>query len=420
MKVVHLCSSDILGGAAKAAYYIHKALNFSGVNSFMLVQKKYSDDKTVFPFVDSMIKEIKYTERFLMDYLFINYLTVKERGRFSFPYWGVNVSKHLLLKKADLIHLHWINQGYFSFKTLRLLALLNKPVFWTFHDMWAFTGGCHYTNNCERFINNCGNCPSLKNSSPEDYSHKIWSQKKQIFSELDLNLVTPSNWLRDYAKKSSLFEDKKIEVIPYAIDLELFKPKNKLEIRNNLGFPKDKILILFGSMNVKDERKGFKYFKESLIKLLEINPGFKDRIKIIVFGKSDQEMQADIPFEFIFYGRIDSDEKIVALYNAADFFVISSLEDNYPNTVMEALSCGLPVLAFDTGGIPDMVSHLRNGYLASFRNSDSLAQGMEWLINNKNIGEQISRNARAGITENNSFKSIGEKYSHLYNKSLAK
>lgn len=420
MKVIHFCSSDILGGAAKAAYYINKALNNAGVDSSMLVQKKYSDDNKVFPFIDSKLKEIKYAERFLLDYLFINYLTVKERGRFSFPYWGVDISKHPLIKDADLIHLHWINQGYFSFKTFRALAQLNKPIFWTFHDMWAFTGGCHYTNNCERFINDCGNCPSLKNPSMKDPSHKIWSQKKHIFLKLNLNIVTPSNWLREFAKKSSLFKNENIEVIPYAIDLDLFKPKNKMEVRDKLGLSKDKILILFGSMNIKDERKGFKYFKKSLIKFLEINPEFKDRIRIIVFGKSDQEMQVGIPFEFIFYGRIDSDEKIVSLYNAADFFVISSLEDNYPNTVMEALSCGLPVLAFNTGGIPDMVNHLNNGYLADSASSDSLALGLEWLIINKNVEHDLSKNARNGIIQNNSFKSIGEKYSDLYNKALAK
>ena len=420
MKVVHLCSSDILGGAAKAAYYISKALKSTDVDSSMLVQNKYSNDDTVIPFIDSKMKELSYGKRFFMDYIFINYLTVKERGRFSFPYWGIDISKHPLVKRADIVHLHWINQGFFSFNTFAMLARLNKPIFWTFHDMWAFTGGCHYTNNCERFKDSCGNCPSLKNPSGKDSSYKIWSQKNLVFSKLNLNIVTPSNWLRRYTEKSSLFKDENIEVVPYAIDLDFFKPMNKMEVRDKLNLPKDKILILFGSMNVKDERKGFKYFKESLIKLIERNPELKDHMSIIVFGKSDQEMQSGIPCEFIFYGRIDSNEKIVSLYNAADFFVISSLEDNYPNTVMESLSCGIPVLAFNTGGIPDMVNHLNNGYLADSLSSDSLTLGMEWLINNKNVRKDLSKNARDGIIKNNSFKSIGEKYSHLYYNALTK
>ena len=152
MKVIHLCVSDTLGGASRAAYSLNKALNNAGINSSMLVQKKFGNDDTVFPFVDSPIDEIKYDNRFLLDYLFIYFLTIKERGRFSYPYWGVNIIEHPLIKEADILHLHWINQGFFSFKTLYSLAKLNKPIVWTFHDMWAFTGGCHYSYGCENFI----------------------------------------------------------------------------------------------------------------------------------------------------------------------------------------------------------------------------------------------------------------------------
>ena len=177
MKIIHICVTDIVGGAAKAAYSLHKALGNAGLNSSMLVQKKFSNDNTVIPFVDSSLKEIKYTERFLLDYFFIKSFTIKERGRFSFPFWGVDLAEHTLVKEADIIHLHWVNQGYFSFKTFRSLAKLNKPIVWTFHDMWAFTGGCHYSLGCEKFKSSCGDCPSLKFQSKNDFSHKIFSKK---------------------------------------------------------------------------------------------------------------------------------------------------------------------------------------------------------------------------------------------------
>jgi glycosyltransferase involved in cell wall biosynthesis len=414
VKIIHLCNSDILGGAARAAYSLNKALNNSGINSSMLVQKKYGNDESVFPFVDSNLKKIKYAERFFWDYIYIYYLTVKERGRFSFPYWGVDISKHPLIKQADIIHLHWINQGFFSFKTFQSLAKLNKPIVWTFHDMWAFTGGCHYSLGCEKFISNCYECPSLKFANKKDSSNKIFSEKKDLFKNLKFKIVTCSNWLAGIVKKSFLLKDFPVTTIPNTLDINLFKPIEKNVARSKFSLPEDKLLILFGTMTVKDKRKGFVLLKDSLIKLYNDNVSLRKKIEIIIFGSAGLEQASDIPFKTNFLGRIKNDEDIALSYNCADIFVAPSIEDNLPNTVMESLACGIPVAAFNIGGMPDMIGHKKNGYLANPLSVDDLSIGMNWLLQEKLAGNNFQSSSRDKVLINFTPEIVSKQYADIY------
>ncbi len=419
MKVVHVSHTDIRGGAARAGYGIFKSLDTVDVEAKMLVQRKFGLDKNVFGISDSWLSNALTNRRIYYDLLPMYLFTNTKLGRFSFGKVGIDISSYNLIEDADLLHFHWINEGFLSLKSIEQLSVLNKPIFWTLHDMWPFTGGCHYTNDCKRYITQCNCCPYLKNSSPNDNSFKIWKSKKRIFDKLKLNIVSPSHWLKNCAKNSALFNDLNINVIPYSIDLSLFKQLDKTESRNRLNLPLDKLLILFGSMNIKDERKGFKYFKESIIKLISNHPEYKDMSEIVVFGRADESMQSGIPIKFNFCGRIESDAKMVAFYNAADFFVSSSLEDNYPNTVMESLACGLPVIAFNIGGMPDMINHLTNGYLIETKNSELLMTGIKWMIDNKEKWNDLSTNARKNIIKNNSPDIIGKSYLALYNDALS-
>ncbi|RPI75871.1 MAG: glycosyltransferase, partial [Ignavibacteriales bacterium] len=278
-------------------------------------------------------------------------------------------------------------------------------------------GGCHYAGSCLNYRHSCGNCPYLKSPGEKDFSFKILKKKKELFRDINITIVTPSNWLKECAKKSSLFEDFKVEVIPYAIDLDLYKPMEKSQARRQLNLPDDKILILFGSMSVTDERKGFSFFRESLISLYNQKPQLKDKIKIIVFGRTEEEIKKDIPFDMHFWGRISNDKTLATLYNASDFFVAPSLEDNYPNTVMESLSCGLPVAAFNSGGLSDMIHHKLNGYLAEPANTESLKDGIDWLILNKD-DIMLKETARRFVVEKNDPKKISDKYFQLYKTAL--
>jgi len=420
MKVVHVSQMDIKGGASRAGFGIFKALSLLDIEIQMIVQKKYGNCEDVFDISNSWLQNQLTNSRIILDLIPMYLHTHRQKGRFSFGDVGLDISKFKIIREADILHFHWINGGFLSMDNIYKLLKLRKPLFWTFHDMWAFTGGCHYSGSCERYFESCGFCPYLKKPSQDDYSNQILIKKKEIFRDFKLQIVTPSNWLKECALKSSLLRGFKINVIPYAVDLDLFKPQDKLQSRAELNFPKDKILILFGSMNISDERKGFVYFKKSLNTLFSKHPELQNRIMVIIFGKIDKEIQSSIPFQTIFCGRIESDKKLNTIYNSADFFVTSSIDDNYPNTVMESLVCGIPVIGFNTGGIPDMVNHLTNGYLAEPKNADSLESGMEWMINNKENWPEFSRNSREGIIKNNSPEIVGGKYLQLYEQALNK
>lgn len=419
MKIVHLSVSDVQGGAAKAAYSLNAALNKAGIPSSMLVQEKHGDDPTVHAFVDSPLKKTMHAERYLLDYFSIRFLTIQSRGRFSFPYFGTDVSRHPLVREASVVHLHWINGGFFSFRTFAKLAATKKPIVWTLHDMWAFTGGCHYTGGCERYLTECKECPSLKIRGANDMSKHIFSHKKTLYDKLRVRFVTCSNWLAGEAKKSYLLSNRKIAAIPNPLEVDLYKPGNKALARKGLSLPADKTLILFGTMTLKEERKGFAYLKEGLNVLYNKYPDIRTKVEILVFGASDEGILRDIPFETHSLGRISGTERLVDCYNAADVFVAPSLEDNLPNTVMEALACGVPVVAFKTGGVPEMVDHMKNGYLAELRSPQSLAEGIYWTIGHTGGESHLQEEARQKVVGNYTPEIVAGKYRAIYEELLA-
>ncbi len=414
MKVVHINSSDSSGGAARACIDINRALQTVGVDSTVLVQLKEKDADDIESAVKSPLQKYFFAVRFLIDYFLIKIFTNEKRGRFSFPFGGANLFKIKSIKDADIIHLHWVNQGFFSLKTFRELAKLNKPIVWTLHDMWPFTGGCHYSGECKNFLIECNNCPSLKFSGPNDFSHQIFIGKINSYRNLNLNIVACSRWLAEKAKNSFLLKSFPVSSIPNSIDTNLYKPIDKKTARRILNLPGDKKLVLFGTMNLKEERKGFQYLKKSLIKLNDNFPNLKSKMELVVFGASDEKVFEDIPFKTNFLGRLKNIDDVIYSYNSADIFVASSLEDNLPNTVMEALACGVPVAAFNIGGMPDMINHKDNGYLAEPKSIESLADGIYWLLNNSN--ETLSINSRKKVVENFTPELVGEMYKSFYKK----
>ena len=288
MKVVHLSSSDISGGASIACKRISDALILENVDSNLLVQKKSSPDHKVQSTTNSFISRLHYNLRFALDEGYIRLLTNQQRGRFSNPFIGIDIADHPLIINSDIINLHWINGGFLSLNTLKKLGELGKPIVWTLHDMWAFTGGCHYSLDCRKFEKECNYCPSLKQSGKNDKSNKIFSEKK-YFKELNLTIVTCSKWLKLEAEKSALLGEKKILNIPNPLDTEFYKPLDKILSRKKLGLSENKIYILFGAMNLVDERKGFRYLLDSLNKLASGSPDTKVKIEILVFGKANDE-----------------------------------------------------------------------------------------------------------------------------------
>ncbi len=419
MKIVHINNSDVVGGAAVAANRLNVALRNIGIDSNMLVQEAKTNADGVVPIGRGKLHSAKAFARFAYERLtFLPYeKNAMLRYAFSPANTGVDISEHPLVKEADIIHLHWINQGYISLKGLKKLFDTGKPVVWTQHDMWSFTGGCHYAGTCLEFLERCSFCAFLKKPSKNDLSARQFVIKKQLYRNVLIHPVACSKWLRALSAESSLFRNKDVSSIPNPIDTELFKPLDKTECRKELGLPTDKKLLLFGAANIYDLRKGARYLFEALNILIESFPAFKENVEIVVFGKISQDTMDSIPFTIHRMNFISDISDIVKLYNASDIFVLPSLQDNLPNTVMESMACGTPVVGFRTGGVPEMIEHKHSGFLAEGRNALSLATGIYETLFLLNIDE-ISRNARQKVLKEYSQNVVAKQYAELYEKML--
>ncbi|MEL4306292.1 glycosyltransferase family 4 protein [Methanococcoides sp. LMO-2] len=412
MKPLLINTSDLQGGAARAAYRLHQGLQEIGVESRMLVQKKTSTDNSVIgPKTNikgprSSSWNLMAVARYLVDRLPLAYYDYHNFQQMDWsPQWlPHNIHKKINRIHPDVVHFHWICQG---FVPVQEVAKIKQPLVWTLHDMWAFTGGCHYNGTCDGYKNKCGTCPQLSSGKGNDLSNWVWKRKKKYWADLDFTVVTPSRWLANCASSSSLFEDKKIEVIPNGLDLQKYKPVSKDEARRALKLPLDKNLILFGALNsTGDKRKGFQYLR-SAVGMLSDEFDFE----AIVFGNSDDGDQLDIPINYM--GRLP-DNMLNSIYSAADVFVAPSVQDNLPNTIMESLACGTPSVAFDIGGMSDMIVHKENGYLAKPFDVDDLAKGIEWVVEQDQRKEYLSEASRKYVEKNFELKSIAKKYADLY------
>lgn len=406
MKVLHLNTTDIIGGAGIAAFRLHTALRKNGVESYMLVQDKKSKD----PFVYKSSSIPYFNEiRAELDYFPLRFV-LKGKSVFSSS-WLHDCNNKIIRKiKPDIIHLHWIAGGFIKIENLKKPS---SPIIWSLHDMWPFTGGCHYDNECNKYKSNCIDCPMLKTNSK--LSRKIFNRKETSYKQIkNLHINGLSKWLSNCAKDSKLFSENKISNIPNCIDINEFYPIDKLAAKKNLGIDINKKNILFGAVAAtKDKRKGFDLLKEALFKMKT-----KENKTFSVFGSKQANHTDRNGFKFNYLGHISNIELLRTVYSAADVIVIPSRQENLSNVVMEALACGTPVVAFDIGGMPDMISHKENGYLAKGFNTDDLLNGIEWLLNNSNL-KQISENAHQSIKNKFLDSKIATQYIDVYSKMIS-
>jgi glycosyltransferase involved in cell wall biosynthesis len=284
---------------------------------------------------------------------------------------------------------------------------------WTLHDQWAFTGGCHYSRGCDHFLTHCNNCPYLRKPGSQDLSYRIFEKKKTLFQNSSIHFTPPSHWLAQAGQQSALLHDAPFTVIPYAIDQTVFCPVDREQATTYLdladsGNPR----ILFGSANVTDVRKGFTYFAEALTLLHQQHPDLTP--EILVFGKGRSYLLNELPYPVRHLGILTSTDDIVAAYNAADAMVVPSLEDNLPNTVIESLACGTPVVGFRTGGIPEMIDHEENGYLATVGSAQELADGLAFVLTHTNP-PSLRQNARHSAETRFSEEVVARQHVTLYN-----
>jgi len=410
IKPLLISTHDINGGAPRATYRLHQGLNSIGIQSKILVQTKESDSYTVLSETTKFGKAFGKFKPTLDSLPLQLYPHRDSKSAFSLQWMPDSISAQVNQIDPDVVNLHWTNLGFFQIETF---AKIKKPIVWTLHDMWAFTGGCYYNGDCINYLSSCGACPQLQSNSKNDLSRWVWNRKEKAWQGLELNIVTPSHWLAKCAISSPLLKDKRIQVIPNGINTEQYKPIQKSIVRSILGLPLDKHLILFGAMSsTSDHRKGFHLLQPALLKLSQ--NGWADRIEVIIFGASKPQKTLEIGFKVHYLGKLKDEISLALVYAAADLFIAPSIQDNLPNTIMESLSCGTPCVAFGVGGIPDMIEHKQNGYLAKPFDIDDLAQGITWVLENQERWYLLSKRSREKVEQEFTLEIQAKKYLKLY------
>lgn len=414
MKILHLNDSDLDGGAAKAAYRLHQGLQTAGHQSNLLVRTKASANSAVLKQQDAVTKLGP-----LVSYLPLRLSKHKPTAQFS-PQHSLPGLPNQILRRArliapDIVHLHWICNGYLTIESLRHFQ---QPITWTLHDMWPLTGGCHYSQQCTRYQQTCGNCPILTSTHSTDLSHNVWQRKAKAWRSLNLTLIAPSQWIARCAKHSSVLRHHRITVIPHGLDTTIYKPLNQAFARQALNLPPHKTLILFGASSgvTHDPRKGFLHLQAALQSIK--STGQYPQAEAVVFGTSKPSQPFDMGLPTHYLGKLHDDSTLALIYSAADVMVVPSQQETFGQTASEALACGIPVAAFDVTGLKDVVSHQQDGYLAQPFDSKELANGIMWILEDPERYRQMCAIARQKAAKEFSLSLQAKRHGELYKELL--
>ena len=416
MRILIVNTSERTGGAAIAAGRLTEALKNHGIKAKMLVRDKQTDRISTVALGGGWKQVRKFVwERVV---IWINSHFRRERlFSVDIANTGNDITRLPEFKEADLIHLHWINQGMLSLKVIRKILASGKPIVWTMHDMWPCTGICHHARTCTAFHSECGSCPMIYSQKRKDLSTSIFRKKQRLYADGGIHFVTCSHWLEEMVKQSALLANQPVSVIPNPISTSLFHPMDRTEARQKLGLPTEGKLILFGSVKLTDKRKGIDYMVKACQLLAEQHPELKEQLALVAVGMHAAELQPLVPFKVHNMGYVREEHQLVEIYNATDLYVIPSLDENLPNTIMEAMACGTPCVGFPTGGIPEMIDHLKNGYLTKEHSAKQLGEGIYTLLTTPAY-ESLSHEAVAKVNACYSESSVANQYGQLYAKLL--
>ena len=415
--VLHLSTSDIDGGAARAAYRLHHALRLIGVNSQMLVQSRASRDTSVSAaYRKRSLGSIGARLRPGADR--IPFVTHQNAGsvHFSTQWIAERVAHQVHRRAPNVVHLHWICDGYLQIESL---PRLGQPIVWTLHDMWGFTGGCHYSEGCDRYGDSCGRCPQLPSGREKDVSRWVWRRKARAWRDWPVVVVSPSRWLAECARQSSLLAALPIHVIPHGLDLALYRPVERQRARALLRIPDDgRRLVLFGAVSAAaDRRKGFDLFNRAVARLMESGT-CTERVRLATFGADPSEITGDLGMACTHLGVLRDDLSLVLAYSAADAMVVPSREEAFGQTASEALACGAPVVCFDTSGLREIVDHGVNGYRAVCYDPGDLARGIAWVLEDEHRVRLLTRHAREKAQRVFSVEAQARAHERLYREML--
>jgi len=420
MRVVHLATVDVEGGAARAAFRLHKGLVEAGADSAMLVRKKVSPVDSV-----RLAPGLEPEDSFFWNLIEKFYLEARRtpisNTYFSIGYPGPDLTEHPLIQSADVVHLHWV-AGFQSSVSIARLGTLGKPLVWTVHDQRPFTGGCHFSAGCTGYQKDCAGCPQLQEDSFEVPAANLADQL-QLLPVDAITVVAPSRWLADCARRSALFSRSRVETIPYGIETDCFQPQPREATRQRLGLPASGFQLLLGADYGSEKRKGFLELMAALQLCLNERL-FQQRLQrgevsLLAFGRPNPELnRLTIPVKY--FGYVDSDKTLASIYAAANLFILPSLEDNLPNTVLESMSCGTPALAFNVGGLPDLITDGVTGRLVPAGNIPELSAALLSLIANAQECERWGSHCRQQIMKEFSLGAQARRYLDLYEKLTSK
>lgn len=414
MKILHVNTISTTGGATIAAQRLHKAMLAQGVESILGVQEKAWGTPNCLritgKFYNFFGKIFSEKAAKTMEQLFWKkpitgaYTSFSLLPSFQFRY--INTYP------KNVTHLHWVTGGFLSPFDI---GRLHGPVAWTLHDTWPFTGGCHFTNTgCIHYEKRCGTCPELSSQREYDLSRLHWQVKRNAVQRIKPVIIAPSKLIQDKAMNSGLLHDCRITYIPNGVDTSIFRPIPQKQARELLGLPLDKRIILFGAIGAtSDYNKGFDLLGGALQYLIEKSPNYA----VALFGASQSNLPLKIPQYAL--GQLHDELMLALAYSAADVFVCPSRQEAFSNTVLEALACGTPVVAFPVGGIPDMVTHMHNGWLATPYKPEELAKGITTILETEELRIQMGKKARSVVKDMFEIRSIAQQHVALYQEMLS-
>jgi glycosyltransferase involved in cell wall biosynthesis len=415
MRVVHVSVYDDAGGAARSASRLHQGLCQLGQDSRMYVGNRVSDDPHVLLHSPSRRFGDRLRQR-VRQWWYARQSAPYQRTRapgmwdFTDDRTGYGSEVVRALPACDVLNLHWI-AGFLDPGAFFSCVARDQRVVWTLHDMNPITGGCYFTNGCDRHLHGCGRCPQLGSTRERDLSRRVWQRKRVVFGRqpsFRLRLVTPSRWLKEEVGRSPFFAGMPISVIPYGVDTDMFTPRDRAAARVLLGIPAGVHVILFLAHSFEMERKGMPLLLEALQRLADV-PGL-----FLLSAGLDRPPLDAVRLPFLHMGRVPHDWMLSVLYSAADVLVVPSLEDNLPNAVIEAMACGLAVVGFDVGGVPDLIRPGLTGLLAQARDVQALADAVRTVLSDDGLRRAMGQEARRVAVASCGLKVQARGYLALY------
>ncbi len=403
MNILHLTAASSNSGAGKAAVLTHKALlDFENVSSRILFLKKENNLEENFIYYSSTSLYNKFRRLAIstLDRLPLVFYRKKKPHLFSTGQFGISFSELEIFKWADVIHIHWANHGMID---ISHISKWGKPVVWTLRDMWAFTGGCHYSLDCLNYETSCKRCFLLGSYSNFDLSTYCFNRKLKIFQDSNIFWVSISSWIQKIAKNSSILSNFESPIIFSGIRTDIFIPHSRLEVKRQFGIPANAIVVLIGSATLSDEYKGGKY-------IIDVLERFTEDIYLVSFGLTNSLSFVNKKIKYLNLGYVSDDKKLAKIYSTADVFFAPSINEAFGKTVAEAQSCGIPVLCFSETGPADIVEHLITGYQAEYKDIQDLINGLKFCINHQFNRTYIRKRA----IDLFDIKISAEKYFNLY------